>query len=112
MNGTPPLEQAPRDKLFVANTRPSAPGGVPFPLTIGGTFVVVIFSLLVGNFFWMALLVPGWAFLRYYASKDLHIAETMIGWMNGAGRSAGRKELGGSSVSPLAPSPSRFGIFR
>lgn len=112
MNGTPPEGPAQGDMLFVANTRPVAPGGVPFLLTFGAVFGVVVIVLVMQNPAWFLLLAPIWGFLRVKASKDLHIGNTVLGWALGAGRSSHRRAWGGSTVSPLAPNPKRFGIFR
>lgn len=113
MSGTPPNSRPAGEVLFVANTRPAAPGGVPMELAIGAIATLMILSLVLRNPLWMLLLAPTWLALRIYASKDLHIANTVIGWLGGAGHTPNRSKWGGSTVAPLcSPSSSRFGIFR
>src|SRR3712207_5972303 len=111
MHRTPPADRPHRDTLFVANTRPVAPGGVPFLLSGIGTFCVALMVLATMNPAWFLLLLPGWAFLKAKASKDLHIGEGLWGWMMGAGRTLHRNRWGGSTVAPLPGNPGRFGIF-
>ena len=110
MNGPAP-DRPHRDALFTILTRPTAPGGVPFPLIFAGCVVVIVPTILTMNPAWLVLLLPGWGFLKWKASKDMHIGEVLIGWVLGAGRSPHRKEWGGSTVAPLSEDPTDFGAW-
>jgi type IV secretory pathway VirB3-like protein len=112
MHGTSPADRPHRDTLFVANTRPAAPGGVPLLLWMIGVGGVVAVVLATMNPAWMLLLLPVWAFLKAKASKDMHLGEILLGWALGAGRSAHRTLWGGSTAAPLPTNPRRFGILR
>ena len=112
MSQTPPGRRPRLDVLFVANTRPTAPGGVPLEITMAVCGAVVLVVLATMNPFWFALLLPAWGFLKVKCSKDLHIGSILWGWMHNAGRSLHRGQWGGSTVSPLPSNPRRFGIFR
>lgn len=112
MNAMPPNQPRRSDTLFVANTRPTAPGGVPLEISMAGTAVVVMLVLVSMNPAWFLLLLPGWAFLRAKCSKDLHVGSVIFGWISGAGRTLHRAKWGGSTVSPLGGNTKRFGVFR
>lgn len=112
MSNAPPGRGPRPDTLFVANTRPTAPGGVPLEISMVACGCVVLVVLATMNPAWFLLLLPGWAILKVKCSKDLHIGSILWGWMHNAGRSLHRALWGGSTVAPLPANPGRFGIFR